>query len=172
MSRITRPGAKGVTANDILVLLRRKYGGVGIAGSNWLGIEELRCGAGYSGGRRAGVERRIDFFAIHQHPSRNNHERYAFEIKVSRGDFLKEMQEPRKRKMGLMYSNEFYYVAPRNLLAESEIPPECGLMEYDYGPDGTPRLMTKRKAPWRDTEPPTWTLFVSAIRKERKQTDD
>lgn len=155
-----------VTTEQILVALDRRFNRNG-----WTGIREARAGAGYM---RKDVERRIDYFAIHQYPSKNNHHRIAFEVKVSRGDWLKELKDPSKRRMGLMFSNEFYIVAPKDLIPPDEVPPECGLMEFDpqanQGTDLLKRqdLAVRVKAPWRDTHPPTWSFFVSAVRNARR----
>lgn len=151
-----------MTTREILNALHRKYTLTGRRGGGWIGIEEMRCGTGYNR-KREGVESRIDFFAMHVWPSRS-HERRAFEIKVTRGDFLKEIQDSTKRRMGLMFSNEFYFVTPPNLVKVSEIPPECGLMTYHPKTDS---FHTVKRAPWRDSQPPTWGLLASVLRAER-----
>lgn len=159
-----------MTTREILDALHRRYQLSGVGGG-WLGIEELRCGAGYSTSgavSRDGVESRIDFFAIHAYPSKQHH-RIAFEVKVSRADFRKEVKDPTKRRMALMFSNEYYFVTPPNLVQLNEIPPECGLMTYHADSDV---LHTSKRAPWRDSQPPTWTLFASALRAERSSTPE
>jgi hypothetical protein len=153
------PIATGTT-DQILAALRRRYG-VG----SWIGIEEARAGAGYM---RKDSERRIDYFAIHQFPSKNNHHRIAFEVKVARGDWLKELKDPSKRRMGLMFSNEFFFVAPKGLIAPEELPPECGLMEFDPARAPDRRLAATVKAPWRDSHPPTWSFLVSVLRNAER----
>jgi len=50
------------------------------------------------------------------------------EMKTSRADFLSELKHPLKRRMGMRYSNEFYFVTPATLVSVGEIPPECGLV--------------------------------------------
>lgn len=73
----------------------------------------------------------------------------AYEIKVSRSDFLSD----RKWRHYLPYCNEFYFVAPKGLIQVSELPPEAGLLELLGGADG--RRLVKRKAPtWREAEVP------------------
>jgi hypothetical protein len=38
--------------------------------------------------------------------------RVCHEVKTSRGDFLSELKHPIKRRIGMRYSNEFYFVTP------------------------------------------------------------
>jgi hypothetical protein len=42
---------------------------------------------------------------------------------------LCEIKQPLKRRIGMRYSNEFYFVTPAGLLNTSELPIECGLVE-------------------------------------------
>lgn len=156
-----------ITAETIYDLLDRKYNDWEMIGGQWFGIRELRLGAGFS----AGHERRIDYFAIHCHPSRQ-HRRLAFEIKISRADFRRELKQPGKRRLALMYSNEFYFVAPDGVIPESELPPECGLIIADPAAHWRSRLKIRVRAASRDTLPPAWSLFVSAVRAERRRNRD
>jgi hypothetical protein len=92
--------------------------------SEWIFLRELRVGTGF----RSGAAQRLDAFALNclAHTSMK---RVCYEVKASRADFLSEMKEPLKRRIGLRYSNEFYFVTPVGLLNTSEIPIECGLVE-------------------------------------------
>ena len=38
--------------------------------------------------------------------------RVCYEVKTSRADFLSELKQPLKRRIGMRYSNEFYFVTP------------------------------------------------------------
>jgi hypothetical protein len=55
--------------------------------------------------------------------------RICYEVKTSRADFLSELKRPLKRRIGMRYSNEFYFVIPAALVGIAEIPSECGLVE-------------------------------------------
>lgn len=155
----------------ILQVLAEKY-----QRDDCLFFPELRIGTGY--GKDA--EQRIDAWAMYTYPSKHFH-RIAFEIKVSRGDFLAELRQPLKRRYALLLSNEFYFVAPPNLIKADELPPEAGLIEIyetatdaltaQYGPGNMYGLRQQRPgdqmwfrhpAPHRDTLPPPWR-FVAAI---------
>jgi hypothetical protein len=121
--------------------------------NKWAFFDELRIGTGFS----KDSEQRFDAWAIHYHPSKRNVTR-CYEIKVSRGDFFNEIRKPYKRRPGLRLANEFWFVAPAELLKIEEVPPECGLMEVDEDHNVNVVL----KAPYRDVLPPTW-LFVASI---------
>lgn len=73
----------------------------------------------------------------------------AYEIKVSRSDFLSD----KKWRHYLPYCNEFFFVAPKGLISSNELPPEAGLLELLGGASG--RRLVKRKATqWRDVAIP------------------
>lgn len=139
-----------IDAKAIIAALQKRHQWNG--GNGWLFLTELRIGTGF--GRDA--EQRLDAWAMAMWPSRG-HERVAYEIKVSRSDFLAELKNPAKRKRALLLSNLFYFAAPKGLIRADELPPEAGLMEVE---DGT--AWSTVPAPWRDTPPANWR-FVAAI---------
>lgn len=73
----------------------------------------------------------------------------AYEVKVSRSDFLND----RKWRGYLPYCNEFFFVAPKGIIDPSELPPEAGLLVLLGGAEGK-RLVCKKKAAWRDVDVP------------------
>lgn len=73
----------------------------------------------------------------------------AYEVKVSRADFLKDNKWPAY----LPLCNQFYFVAPAGLIDLSELPPEAGLITAAGKGNGS-RLLTKKKAPHRDVQIP------------------
>jgi hypothetical protein len=50
------------------------------------------------------------------------------EIKVSRGDFLRDVANPHKRGLYREISERFYYVAPDGMLSPQEMPESAGLI--------------------------------------------
>jgi hypothetical protein len=52
----------------------------------------------------------------------------AYEIKVSRSDFKREIANPRKNKDLFEMVDEFYYVCPAALIDKKEVPPPAGLI--------------------------------------------
>ena len=148
--------------------------------SEWIFLRELRVGTGFHGS----AAQRLDAFALNclRHTSMR---RICYEIKTSRSDFLCEMKQPLKRRIGLRYSNEFYFVTPAGLLKTSELPIECGLVEVGFfGEDrslahvqsGTfvhfePNHETYCRvtvpAPWRETPGPTWQFVAGMLRNQQ-----
>ena len=158
-----REGLPPCTA-DILSAIRRMHTNHGLSDC-WAFFEELRLGTGY--GR--GVEQRIDAFACGLWTK--NWGSMAYEVKTNRADFLKELQNPLKRRLALRYSNLFWFVTPEGLVKPEELPIEAGLMEahwatVSYNPltEGW-RAKVVIPAPWRDVPPPTWSLFASVARR-------
>lgn len=73
----------------------------------------------------------------------------AYEIKISRSDFLND----KKWRAYLPYCNEFFFVAPKGIVKVDELPPEAGLLEQLGGVTGR-RLVRRKQAAWRDVVPP------------------
>jgi len=121
---------------------------------HWHLAFELRTGTGY----KVDANSFLDAFAMHEFPSKGL-ARVTYEIKVSRSDFLRELKKPRKRRIGLKFSNKFWFITPPGVAKPEEIPAECGLLEVQ--PGGCESIIVV-DAPQRDSCPPTW-LFVSAI---------
>jgi hypothetical protein len=149
--------------------------------SEWLFFRELRVGTG----RRNGGAQRLDAFALNTLPH-TAMRRVCYEVKTSRADFLSELKHPLKRRIGMRYSNEFYFVTPATLVAPEEIPPDCGLVEagqatfaqwkalicrhagfFNYDPETQTFCMITIPAPWRDTPGPTWQLVAAMLRNQR-----
>ncbi len=151
--------------------------------AEWLFLRELRVGTG----RRNSGAQRLDAFALNTLPH-TGMKRVCYEVKTSRGDFLSELKHPLKRRIGMRYSNEFYFVTPAALDDGAEIPAECGLVEaghatavewkgligrhagfFNYDPDTRAYCMITVPAPWRDTPGPTWQLVGAMLRHQRRQ---
>lgn len=86
----------------------------------------------------------IDAFAMRFWGSNAGRIRVAYEVKVSRSDFLAELRKPAKRQLGMALSHEFYFAVPKGLVSVEEVPADCGLVEMA----GT-RSKVARKAPRR-----------------------
>lgn len=156
------------------------------ARSEWLFLRELRVGTG----RRNGNVQRLDGFALNTLPH-TAMKRICYEVKTSRADFLAELKHPLKRRIGMRYSNEFYFVTPAGLVDVAEIPAECGLVEaglatadqwrrligghagfFSFDPDARHYAMITVPAPWRDTPGPTWQLVAAMLRHQRREFED
>jgi len=156
------------------------------ARSEWLFLRELRVGTG----RRNGNAQRLDAFALNSLPH-TAMKRVCYEVKTSRADFLAELKHPLKRRIGMRYSNEFYFVTPACLVEIGEIPAECGLVEAGLAtPDEWRHLMSRQAgffsfdpgtrqfciiripAPWRDTPGPTWQLVAAMLRNQYRALEE
>lgn len=155
--------------------------------SEWIFLRELRVGTGF----QSNAAQRLDAFALNclAHASMK---RVCYEVKTSRADFLCEMKHPLKRRIGLRYSNEFYFVTPAGLLNISEVPIECGLVEIgifttEQGqisiPSGSDAFVyfdsdhgiycrVTVPAPWRETPGPTWQFVAGMLRNQQKLFQD
>jgi len=150
--------------------------------SEWIFLRELRVGTGY----HCNSAQRLDAFALNCY-AHTSMKRVCYEIKRSRADFLCEMKHPLKRRIGLRYSNEFYFVTPGGLLDISEIPVECGLIEiqvrptraqspaplgldtFDYfAPEHQAYCRVVVPAPWRESPGPTWQFVASMLRNQNR----
>lgn len=120
----------------------------------WAHFVELNSDTGFSPSR-------LDFFAIGCWSS-TGHKTITYEIKVSRGDFKRELKNPHKRKRAEEVSTETYFATPLNLIQVEELPEGWGLIEATRG-----GLRIKRHAPQR-----TATLnhsFVASLARHHKQ---
>ncbi|KKL83792.1 hypothetical protein LCGC14_1971250, partial [marine sediment metagenome] len=103
----------------------------------WVYAEEVRVGTGWrtvpgdemDDAVRLGVEQRIDAFAFHTWPSKR-YKRVAYEVKASRSDLKRELNQPYKCAAALALSNEFYLVAPTDVLEGFTLPDEWGVIEW------------------------------------------
>ena len=72
--------------------------------------------------------RSIDLFAINCWPS-GGFRTIAYEVKVSKSDFMHEINDPTKRKSAEQFAGECYFATPANLVKPDEIPENWGLVE-------------------------------------------
>lgn len=147
--------------------------------AEWLFFRELRVGTG----RRNGGAQRLDAYALNCLPHLAM-KRVCYEVKVSRADFLLELRQPVKRRVGMRYSNEFYFLTPAGLVQPAEIPVECGLVEvggreilrgaavFGHDPDTGMHCAVKIPAPWRETPGPTWELLAAMVRNQRREIEE
>lgn len=146
-----------LTAKDILLQLVESH-------PQYIAIPSLAMGTGFA-------NRRIDLFVIHPWPSKGGL-RKAFEIKISRGDFLRELKDHGKYKEAVWFANYFYYVAPVGVIKPEELPLDTGLIEVDeLRYPGHLWLSHKVEAIRRDNAP-SWELVASLLRSKHILGDD
>ena len=172
-----------LTATVLLDTLERA---IHASKSEWLFLRELRVGTG----QRGHALQRLDAFALNCLPH-HGMRRICYEIKMSRGDFLVELKNPLKRRIGMRFSNEFYFVTPGGMLAAGEVPTECGLVEighatfeewkeiikrqaglFHYDPERDRYCLVTVPACWRDTPGPTWQFAAAMLRNQRKELEE
>jgi hypothetical protein len=129
---------------EIIQSLRNRYSNK----REWVLLEELTFPRGT----------RADVFVLNCFYSKR-FKRIAFEIKISRNDFLHELKDPEKRKSAVEYSHEFYFVTPKGMLDKKDIPQDCGLMEISK--DGGTRI--KIKPPKKVEQPKITSGFLSLL---------
>lgn len=125
-----------ITASQISILLRQKH-----PIEKFLVVEECKVGATWS----SEYCPRLDMWVM----ARSwRHSRFiGYEIKVNRSDFINDL----KWREYLKYCTEFYFVAPPDIMDQSELPEEAGLLVTSRN---AKKLYTKKKAPMRDIEIP------------------
>lgn len=112
---------KVYTARDLADLLRAKYPGQKNGYNQYVVLEQVPDGTGQNQNRWIDA---VVFSMWQSHGLR----RAAFEIKVSRSDFLHEMANPFKHQWCRECFHQFWFVAPKGLIDPGELPAEIGLM--------------------------------------------
>jgi hypothetical protein len=154
--------------------------------SEWIFLRELRVGTGF----RSSSAQPLDAFALNCF-AHTSMKRVCYEVKTSRADFLCELKQPLKRRIGLRYSNEFYFVTPAGLVNVGEIPVECGFVEIGlFAPEERSLTLARPEmlihfdsghsthcrvtvpAPWRDTPGPTWQFVAGMLRNQQRGFQD
>lgn len=128
---MTAPSTVKITSQDIRRMIADRHGIAASAtpssnfpAAEWALFFELRNGTGFNGG--AG-ENYADALAINLYPSKK-HWRVAYEIKISRSDFLHELKNPHKRQWAFDISNEFWFACAPGVAKPEELPEGCGLL--------------------------------------------
>lgn len=171
---------EAVCASQLLDVLD---GGMHASRAEWQFFRELRVGTGH----RNNDAQRMDAFALNSLPH-TGMKRVCYEVKISRADYLSEIKHPLKRRIGMRYSNEFYFVTPPGMVGVREVPEGCGLIEagrtspeewrrliarhagfFHFDPESRGFCMIVVPAPWRDTPGPTWQLVAAMLRNQRRE---
>jgi hypothetical protein len=113
-------------------------------------------------------EQRIDAFALHTWPSKK-YRRVAYEVKASRSDLKRELDQWQKSQAALALSNEFYLICPNDILLggiTDYVPEAWGIQTFDEG-----QFRTLRKAPWREAPFPPYSFMLSLARNLQAETE-
>lgn len=115
--------------------------------------------------RTGGGTRYADAVAVNLWQSRG-HAVHGFEIKVSRGDWLRELKDPAKAEEIQRFCDYWTIVAPKGVVADGELPPTWGMLEMRAD-----RLMQVRAGPKLDAQPVTRAFFASLMRRGHEGLD-
>jgi len=105
------------TETTITQLLRSKY-----SGRNWAFVSQVPNGTGMN------KSRTCDGMAMGLWPSKGLH-LHGFEIKVSRGDWLAEIQDPEKAVAFSRYCHFWWIVVPSGIIKPVEVAADWGVQE-------------------------------------------
>ena len=109
---------------------------------------------------------RIDVAAFNVWPSRKGH-RIAFEVKRTRGDFLRELKTPEKRAWVEEFFHETYFVTAKGVCEPGEIPEGWGLL-VPVGEAGD-KLRRKVVPRYRDVPDPPYSFVLSLVRRSQEK---
>ncbi|HDG5313250.1 TPA: hypothetical protein PCI30_000829 [Klebsiella pneumoniae] len=140
---------------DVKSALRARF-----CSPEWAIFFEVADGTGMNQRRWA------DAVAMNMYPSRGL-EIHGFEIKVSRGDWLRELKNPEKSSTVQQFCDRWWIVAPKELIKPGELPPTWG--HYDVTPAGVIRQMVA--APKLEALPTT-RAFMAAMMRRAGGVDD
>ncbi|MGL4241670.1 MAG: hypothetical protein ACRCTI_11210 [Beijerinckiaceae bacterium] len=90
----------------------------------------------------------------------------GFEIKISRGDWLRELRDPSKADAFLPYCKTWCLAAMPGVANKEELPPSWGLLEL-HGE----KLVTKVRPPVLAPQSPPWPLIQMLIRRAHERRD-
>ena len=154
------------TERELLDRLRARYSRPDRGnGPEWVYMEHVRDKTGWA-------NRTIDALALHLWESRNN-EVHAFEVKVSRSDFRRELADPSKAETWTAWCEHFWIVAPAGVLRPEDMPKSWGLLVTS----GTGLRIAKRsprlrpKPPgYMPAEPLPRSLVACMLRSVKRQS--
>lgn len=136
------------TAEDILLLLEQRW-----PTPAWATFRELQHN-----------RRRIDLWAQGVWPSKG-HLGVAVEVKVSRSDFRRELDDPTKRAPWENLASECWFAAPAGVIPLQEIPEGWGLIEVIKGG----KLRAKRRALQRRVSAYPVSFVASLARRSQDE---
>lgn len=147
-----------MTAAEVIAALRIHY-----PEDAWALIEQVGNGTGYA------ANRHIDAIAMGLWPSRGL-ELHAIEVKVSRGDFRRELAQPEKAEAIASRCDRFWIAAPAGLIdlwQLSTAAPKWGLLEVEERADGR-RIRTAKPAEQLEAEPLDRSFLAAILRQAQK----
>lgn len=153
------PKNLGVSTLQIIDALRKRH-----QRPEWLFAYEVNLGTGFFSSYNVpglaepiSFQQRIDAFALNCYASRR-FRTVAYEIKLTRADFQREIDHPTKRQAAMLFANYCYFAAPAGLIKPDEVPEPWGLVEVWE----SLTVRTKVEAKLLQNDKPAWP-FVAAF---------
>lgn len=118
-------------------------------------------------GTGSNIRRYADALAMSLFPSRGL-TMNGFEIKVSRGDWKRELDQPHKAEEGIFkYCDHWWIVTPPGIVMPGELPPTWGHLEFQIAlKEGeTSKLRQKVNAPKLEAQPMTRSFIAALLRR-------
>jgi hypothetical protein len=128
------------------------------AAPEWALMFEVANGTG------SHIRRYADAVAMNLFPSRGL-ELHGVEIKVSRGDWQRELKNPAKAETIFQYCDRWWIAAPEGIVAQAELPPTWGLLELKGD-----KLRQIIAAPRLEPKPLT-RPFIAAMMRRSAEAD-
>lgn len=145
--------ARGLTSHDCVVALRGKF-----PAPEFALFEQVANGTGFTRARRWS-----DAIAFGIWPSRGLLI-HGFEVKVGRGDWLKELKNPEKSEAVQKFCDRWWIVAPKGMIETSELPPTWGLIEVSE----KGKTYVAKDAPALKAEPITKQFVAAMLRRHHE----
>lgn len=136
------------SADRVRLALRKRF-----CQPEWNLFFEVRDSTGFGGSTSA------DAVAMNCYPSRGM-ELWGMEIKVYRGDWLRELRDPAKSAPVQKYCDRWWIVAPGNVVNHDELPVTWGFMEVTDRHE----LKVRKQAPELKAHPLTREFVASMLR--------
>lgn len=149
-----------ITTEHILSGLEERY-----PLPRWVTVRELPNATAWKAARR------IDLFAIGAWPS-EGFDTVAFEVKVSRADFLRDMKDPTKQRFSRLMASNFYFATVAGIVKPGELPDWAGLVEFDPADEDPYRRRAGKfvvPAPELPRMHPTWPFVACLTRLMAKR---
>lgn len=151
--------AKEYKSEDLITLIRQRYSSRNSLYNKCVVLEQVPDGTGMN------QNRWIDAAVFEMWPSKGL-TRSAFEVKVSRSDFLRELDMPEKHKWCEDSFHYLYFVAPKEVIQLAELPKGIGWL-YPRGD----KLCVARHATRNPTPVLDDNLLAGFMRAAYKEID-
>jgi len=151
-----------LTADQVIAAIRRRYCPEGQV-PEWVVIEQVRNQQGFGG--RDPI-RTFDALMVGLWESRG-HPIHGFEVKVSKGDWKRELKAPDKADPLVRHVSYWWVAAPAGVVDPATLPEGWGLQVTDGK-----RLRTVREATKREAIPPSWSMVAAILKRAAEQVTD